>query len=65
MKPNAARQKAWRDKRKQEGYQMVTLWLDPDVAQALDTKLAGSAKKQADRQRLVNQVLRDHLGKQG
>ena len=61
MTTNAHRQKAWRDKRKQDGYQMVTLWLDPDVAQALDKRLEPSLKKQADRQALINLALRKCL----
>lgn len=52
------RQRQWRDKRKKEGYQMHTIWLEPDVARGLDGLLEGSEKKQVDRQRIINEILR-------
>jgi hypothetical protein len=54
----AQRQQQWRAKRKEAGYQMHTVWLDPDVAQALDSVIEGAGSKQADRQRLINQYIR-------
>lgn len=60
-KTAAQRQRQWRDKRKAEGYQMHTFWLDPDVAQALDRVTEGSGSKQADRQRVINDALRQVL----
>jgi metal-responsive CopG/Arc/MetJ family transcriptional regulator len=38
---------------------MVTVWLDPDVAQSLDERIQD--KPQAERQRMINQALRDYL----
>jgi metal-responsive CopG/Arc/MetJ family transcriptional regulator len=38
---------------------MVTVWLDPDVAQSLDELIQD--KPQAERQRMINQALRDYL----
>ena len=61
-KTNADRQKAWRDKRKADGYEMHTIWLDPDVAQGLSRLLDGSEKPQAERTRLINEAVRAMLG---
>jgi hypothetical protein len=60
-KTSAQRQQEWRNKRKAEGYQMHTIWLEPDVAQALDAVIQGSENKQADRQKVINQWLRKSL----
>ncbi len=57
-KTSAQRQQEGRKKRKAEGYQMHTVWLEPDVAQALDAVIQDSDTKQADRQRIVNECLR-------
>ena len=62
-KTNADRQKAWRDKRKADGYEMHTVWLDPDVAELLNKYLDGSEKPQAERTRLINEAVRAMLGK--
>lgn len=61
-KTNASRQKAWRDKRKADGYEMHTVWLDPDVAEQLNKYLDGSEKPQAERTRLINEAVRAMLG---
>ena len=61
-KTNANRQKAWRDKRKADGYEMHTVWLDPDVAEHLNKHLDGSEKPQAERTRLINEAVRAMLG---
>jgi hypothetical protein len=61
-KTNADRQKAWRDKRKADGYEMHTVWLDPDVAEQLNKYLDGSEKPQAERTRLINEAVRAMLG---
>lgn len=58
MKTSAQRQKQWRDRRKADGYQMITIWLEPDVARALDAAVNDSGTKQAERQRVINQSLR-------
>jgi hypothetical protein len=60
-KTSAQRQQEWRNKRKAEGYQMHTVWLEPDVAKALDAVIQGSESKQADRQKVINQWLRKSL----
>ena len=60
-KTNADRQKAWRDKRKADGYEMHTVWLDPDVAEQLNKYLDGSEKPQAERTRLINKAVRAML----
>jgi hypothetical protein len=61
-KTNADRQKEWRDKRKADGYEMHTVWLDPDVAEQLNKYLDGSEKPQAERTRLINEAVRAMLG---
>jgi len=60
-KTNADRQKAWRDKRKSDGYEMHTIWLEPDVVQGLNRLLDGSEKPQAERTRLINDAVRAML----
>jgi hypothetical protein len=62
-KTNADRQKAWRDKRKADGYEMHTVWLDPDVAEHLNKYLDGSEKPQAERTRLINEAVRTMLNR--
>jgi len=62
-KTNADRQKAWRDKRKADGYEMHTVWLDPDVAEQLNKYLDGSEKPQAERTRLINEAVRTMLNR--
>lgn len=60
MKSVADRQREWRKKRREAGYQMLTVWLDPDVVGKLESRLK-STTKQAERQQLVNEVLRQNL----
>ena len=60
-KTTAERQREWREKRKAQGYEMHTVWLDPDVAKKLNERLRNSEKKQSDRQQLINQTLRENL----
>lgn len=60
-KSNSERQKAWRDKRKADGYEMHTIWLDPDVAESLGKCLDESEKPQAERTRIINEALRGFL----
>lgn len=60
-KTSAQRQQQWREKRKAEGYQMHTVWLEPDVAKAIDAALKDSETKQAVRQKIINQCLRKCL----
>lgn len=60
-KTTAQRQRQWREKRKAEGYQQHTIWLDPDVAAALDVAIQGAESKQAERQRMINVALRKAL----
>jgi len=60
-KTNAHRQKEWRDKRKADGYEMHTVWLDPDVAEHLNKYLDESEKPQAERTRLINEAVRAML----
>jgi hypothetical protein len=60
-KTSAQRQQQWREKRKADGYQMHTIWLEPDVAKALDAAIRDSETKQADRQKVINQWLRKSL----
>jgi hypothetical protein len=62
-KSSSERQKAWRDRRKAEGYEMHTIWLDPDVADSLAKYLEGADKPQAERTRLINEAVREMLGK--
>jgi hypothetical protein len=61
-KSNSERQKLWRDKRKAQGYEMHTIWLDPDVVQGLNRLLDGSQKPQTERIRLINEAIRKMLG---
>lgn len=60
-KTSAQRQQQWREKRKAEGYQMHTVWLEPDVTKALDAVIEDSETKQADRQKIINECLRKYL----
>jgi hypothetical protein len=60
-KTSAQRQQQWREKRKAEGYQMHTVWLEPDVAEALDAAIRDSETKQTDRQKIINDCLRKCL----
>lgn len=68
MKSGAERQKAWRKNREAEGYRMVTVWLDPDVAKALETTTdrhrpdTGRQAGHTERQRMINEALRRQLG---
>lgn len=60
-KTTAGRQKEWRERRKAQGYEMHTIWLDPDVAKKLNDKLRKAEKVQSQRQEIINQVLRENL----
>ena len=60
MKTTAERQKAWRQSKKQEGFEQVAVWLDPDVSMALERATQGQ-KKHAERQRVINEALRKFL----
>ena len=62
MKTTAERQKEWRERRKAEGYQMLTVWLDPDVSEALKKAVMKSDTPQAERQKMINDALRKRLG---
>lgn len=57
-KTSAQRQRQWRENRKALGYQQHTIWIDPDVASALDAAITASRAKQAERQRVINECLR-------
>ena len=61
-KSTAERQRQWRKKRAEQGYEMHTVWLDPDVVQGLNRLLDGSDKPQAERTRLINEAVRAMLG---
>lgn len=61
-KTNAQRQKGWRDKRKAEGYQTHLVWLEPDVAAKLDRMIGKAGKKHVERQRIINQAIRQFSG---
>lgn len=56
-KTAAERQRAWRARRREEGYQMVTVWLDPDVSDALEQRLDEDGR-QAKLQQIINDALR-------
>jgi hypothetical protein len=56
-KTTAERQKAWRAKRQAEGHRLVTVWLDPDVAAAVNL----GSLSHAELQRLVNDAVRKAL----
>lgn len=61
MKSAAERQRQWRQNRKADGYQMHTVWLDPDIATALDQAIESAEPKQAKRQQIINEALRKLL----
>lgn len=61
-KSTAERQRQWRKKRAEQGYEMHTVWLDPDVVQGLNRLMDGSEKPQAERTRLINEAVRAMLG---
>jgi len=63
MKTSAERQKEWRDRYRAKGYQMLTVWLDPDVAAALTQAVIESDTPSVDRQKLINSVIRELLDK--
>lgn len=56
-KTSAERQREWRKARKEEGWQMHTIWLEPDVAKALDKAISASVKPQSERQKIINEAL--------
>jgi uncharacterized protein (DUF4415 family) len=60
MKTTAERQKAWRQAKKKEGFEMVTIWLDPDIAQDLKRVTKGQ-RRHTERQRVINEALRRYL----
>jgi hypothetical protein len=60
-KSTAERQRQWRKKRAEQGYEMHTIWLDPDVAQLLNEKISGSDTPQAERTKLINQSVKAYL----
>lgn len=60
-KSAAERQRQWRKKRAEQGYEMHTIWLDPDAARLLNEKLAGSEKPQAERTKLINEAVKAHF----
>lgn len=62
MKTTAERQKEWRERRKAEGYEMITVWLEPDVSKALNKAISASDKPQTERQKVINSALRNTLG---
>lgn len=56
-KSNSERQKEWRKRRKEQGYEMHTFWLEPDVADLVNEALKDSENKQKDRTKLINKAL--------
>lgn len=61
MKTPAERQKEWRERKEVEGFKMITIWLEPDVAKALSKASIESDTPFADRQKLINLALRELL----
>lgn len=57
MKTTAERQKEWRERRKAEGYEMLTIWLDPEVSVKLKKAVLESDTPLVDRQKLINLAL--------
>jgi hypothetical protein len=59
-KDTAVRQREWREKRKAEGYQMLTVWLEPETAQMLEDMAERNQdeSKLAAKTRLVNEAIR-------
>lgn len=64
MKPKdtASRQREWRAKRRAEGHQMITVWLDPETAGVLDD-LVGDQPKQKARQEIIRKAIRHYADK--
>lgn len=62
-KTTAERQREWRQRRRDEGYEMHTVWLDPDVAELLAGATGGHRAPQGERQRIINDALRKHFRK--
>jgi len=60
-KSNAERQRQWRQQRIEQGYEMHTVWLDPDVADLINAKLNDSNTPQAERTKLINDAIRASL----
>ena len=58
---DAERQKRRRQRRKDQGYEMHTIWLDPDVAKLINERVKDSPTPQAARQKLINELLLKHL----
>jgi hypothetical protein len=57
-KSNAERQKTYRDKRKQEGDFMLTVWLSKENSQKLDRLVKESGLTvQVARERIINQAV--------
>ena len=60
-KDTATRQREWRAKRRAEGRQMVTVWLDPDTGKLLDDMVSKQDKpKQTARQDIINEAIRHY-----
>jgi hypothetical protein len=65
-KTTATRQREWRARRKAEGHQQVTVWLDPDTAKLLDEMVNRQDKpKQTARQNIINKAIRHYALEQG
>jgi hypothetical protein len=59
-KTTATRQREWRARRKAEGHQQVTVWLDPETAKVLAEMVASHDKpKQTARQEIINKAIRN------
>jgi hypothetical protein len=60
-KDTATRQREWRAKRRAEGQQMVTVWLDPDTGKLLDSIVSKQGKpKQTARQDVINKAIQHY-----
>ena len=60
-KTTATRQREWRARRKAEGQQQVTVWLDPDTGKLLDGMVGKQDKpKQTARQDIINKAIRHY-----
>ena len=65
-KTTATSQREWRARRKAEGHQQVTVWLDPDTAKFLDEMVSRQDKpKQTARQDIINKAIRHYAQEQG
>jgi len=60
-KTAAQRQREWRQRQREAGFRQHTVWIEPDIAERMQERVKGSDSPQSERQRLINDALREYL----